>query len=464
MYIDRVLSLNNGWTILNNEKNNELDDINKALRAITKETLIEALDKENENSDQKVTFLLFFMFNAFNQLMRDKFQWNDVLPKINKSILGSLSLPSVKNNVAASFTGLEEFTGGDIINNLYLKAAYYHNNGLIQVNIVIMPTSSTSQFFYDIGAKSDDVMSFISEEACREQLAKFRFIPNHAPIVLAFFSIEPPEQIYIEEYLLPSVSDNIIERIIEFAPEYYQAGVSLLSYFGQILRQKDPNTTAKVRIEQDGTTVRLHIESASGEIETIEKELEKFALVISEQIPPESIFENRAHVIQLENKLAMTKLELKHEQDMRQLTDGLHSQRINSLEQQLAALQQQLSSQLLQQGQIIQLTAQQASSNERIQTALLTHSQDLFTNMLQEASGNQLLAEAVHTLQRNLLSSIAAVDMEDQLERALSTIQQEKPGFLSRMLTEFKGAAYKASATSAFTWVTKWISAHPTLH
>jgi hypothetical protein len=332
--------------------------------------------------------------------------------------------------------------------------------GLIEVNVVLLPTTTTINHFIELGAKLHQVDNIPTEAFCRVKLDRFKSLTSHAPIVFAFFSPTETDEIIVEELSTLQIGGHTIERTIEFAPEYYQAGVGLLSYFGEVLRQKDPNTTAKVRIEQDGTTVRLHIESASGEIETIEKELEKFALVISEQLPPESLFENRAYVMRLENKLEMTKLEVKHQQDLRQLTDGLHGQRINSLEQLVADLQHQLSSQLLQSGQVIQLASQQVSSHERLQAALLTHSQNLFTDLLQEATGNQVLAEAVHTLQRNLLSSIAAVDMEDQLERALATIQQEKPGLLSRMFTELQGAAYKASTNSAFAWAIKWLNTH----
>lgn len=87
---------------------------------------------------------------------------------------------------------------------------------------------------------------------------------------------------------------NAIEGSIEFAPEYYQSGAATLSYFSEILRQKNSGVNAKARIEQKGSTLRLRIELPSGNIEVIEKELDKHDIVIAEQeFAANSIYSDR---------------------------------------------------------------------------------------------------------------------------------------------------------------------------
>jgi hypothetical protein len=79
--------------------------------------------------------------------------------------------------------------------------------------------------------------------------------------------------------------ETTIVRNIEFAPEHFQAGVAILSYFGTVLRQKHPHTKATVRIEQDGLAVRLVIVSPDNETEVIEKTLSDYGLVMSGRMP-----------------------------------------------------------------------------------------------------------------------------------------------------------------------------------
>jgi hypothetical protein len=462
MYIERVLNLNNGWSKLTTEKSEEWEEVKLALMKIDDRLILKGIDAAQtiENVQDGLEYVIsLFMYTALDSFLKETFHWTELpVPNEKKDIYSNAR--SVKNGLSASIVGIDDQTGGDFINSLHINIPFYHQEDLVDLTVILVPTKETLNHLIALGASPIQSTRIPSEIFCREQFARFSLLYGQMPVVLAFFSPTAPKELIIEETTPLRVRGHTIERTIEFAPEYYQAGVGLLSYFGEVLRQKDPTTTARVRIEQDGTTVRLHIESTRGDIETIERVLEKFALVISDQLSPESLFENRAFVMKLENKLELTKLEVKHEQDLRQLTDGLNTHRINSLEKEITALRNQLSSQLQQTGQVIELATLQASSHERIHTALITHSEGIFKDLLREASGNQQLTEAVESLHRNLLSGIAAVDIEDQLERALSTIKKEDAGFLSRIFTELKGAAYKASATSSLTWVTNWIATH----
>jgi hypothetical protein len=95
----------------------------------------------------------------------------------------------------------------------------------------------------------------------------------------------------------------VINRSIEFPPQYHQAGLGILSYFGTVLREKYPDHNAAVRIEQDGLTVRLIVESETGDRQIIEKALEEYELVVRGEAAPDEFFQSRAKVLELKNEL-----------------------------------------------------------------------------------------------------------------------------------------------------------------
>ena len=72
-----------------------------------------------------------------------------------------------------------------------------------------------------------------------------------------------------------------IERSIEFPPEYWTAGTSILSYFSHILSVKYPDQNIKVRIEQEGLLLRMIIEKPTGKRELIEQTLNEYSMVIT---------------------------------------------------------------------------------------------------------------------------------------------------------------------------------------
>jgi DNA-binding CsgD family transcriptional regulator len=103
-----------------------------------------------------------------------------------------------------------------------------------------------------------------------------------------------------------------IERLIEFRPEYLQSGITILNYFSTVLRQKNPDSKSIVRIEQEGLNVRLLIIPEKGdEIQVIEKTLEEYGLVISGKMKTTDFLTDDMQIMELENKLEISKLELR---------------------------------------------------------------------------------------------------------------------------------------------------------
>jgi Leucine-rich repeat (LRR) protein len=123
-----------------------------------------------------------------------------------------------------------------------------------------------------------------------------------------------------------------IERSIEFPPEYWTAGNSILSYFSHILSVKYPNQNIKVKIEQDGLLLRMIIDTPEGTTETIEQTFNDYVMVISRQLPPESLLTDPFEVMALKNKLEIAELELRQAKELFAIVSDKDRQRINSLE------------------------------------------------------------------------------------------------------------------------------------
>jgi transcriptional regulator with XRE-family HTH domain len=129
-----------------------------------------------------------------------------------------------------------------------------------------------------------------------------------------------------------------VERSIEFPPEYWQAGTSILSYFSRVLSVKYPSQKIKVRIEQEGLNLRMVIETLTGEKEKIEKTLEEYGLVVTGKIQPETFLSDPFEAMALKNKLEIADLELRQTRTLLNFTRDNSQQRIESLEVQLNKL------------------------------------------------------------------------------------------------------------------------------
>lgn len=129
-----------------------------------------------------------------------------------------------------------------------------------------------------------------------------------------------------------------IARTIEFTPEYYQAGISILNYFGTVLREKHAELKAKVRIEQDDLKVTLVIESATGEQEKIEQTLSDFGLVIQGHMTAEEFLGDKLKALELKQHLRMAQLQIEHQRELYMLAQKQYDTRVKSLEEQVTWL------------------------------------------------------------------------------------------------------------------------------
>jgi transcriptional regulator with XRE-family HTH domain len=187
----------------------------------------------------------------------------------------------------------------------------------------------------------------IAHEAFVSQSTVARFFSGRPLDIDNFYSIchvlglkpQEIEQIFDQPKEEGERSDVLrVERSIEFPPEYWEAGTSILSYFSRILGVKYPSQKIKVRIEQEGLMLRMIIDTPTGEKEKIEKTLEEYGLVVTGKILPESFLSDPFEAMALKNKLQIADLELRQARQLLDFTRDNSHQRIESLEEQVNKL------------------------------------------------------------------------------------------------------------------------------
>jgi len=134
-----------------------------------------------------------------------------------------------------------------------------------------------------------------------------------------------------------------ISRSIMLPRQYYQAGLSVLTYVGTILRQRHPDSPIKVQIEQDQRMVRLAVEAPDAMRATIERDLEIYGLVVAKKMVPEELLSDVMDVQALRDKLDLMQSELRmtREHLLAAQRSGQHQQeRMTSLGTDVAELRQ----------------------------------------------------------------------------------------------------------------------------
>jgi len=107
-----------------------------------------------------------------------------------------------------------------------------------------------------------------------------------------------------------------IERCIEFPEEYHQAGVSILSFFGEVLRRQYPEHKAAVRIEQEGLKVRMIVEPLTGDPKVFERALDEYGLVIAGKVTLEDFTDDPFLLLSLRHELRLAHARIESQKDI----------------------------------------------------------------------------------------------------------------------------------------------------
>lgn len=202
--------------------------------------------------------------------------------------------------------------------------------------------------------------------------------------------------------------DAIIDRSIEFPPEYQQAGLGILSFFASYLSENYPDEEATVRIEQSGLNVRMVVESSGGSKEVIERALHEYELIVSGKETIDKFTTNEKLMLELRNELRVAKFRLESQQDIIAL-QNLNRQRN---EDQIDGLMKLLGLGLK--------SNTEKHINVQVSPQFQNSIQIEINQDISSALGN--INELIESLPTN---SDALLPLKD-LERSLTSIEQEK--------------------------------------
>jgi len=118
-----------------------------------------------------------------------------------------------------------------------------------------------------------------------------------------------------------------IRRTLRFSPIHYQAGLTLLSYFAEIVKHKYPNVPVSVSIIQERDTITLIIESPDGLREKIAKTLKDYEEVLAGKRRPEDFLDDRAAIGNLEHRLMVAVAELERAKKQITARDAILAER-----------------------------------------------------------------------------------------------------------------------------------------
>lgn len=447
MFANLAISYLNGWNILIGEKHQEWKEIQDGLRQMTEETLRDpaiSAPSHRKNTPIEVP-TVYNLQHCWNHLI-DQLGWRDV--RIQPRAQGALGLlvRNVKNRVGASLLAFDyapqTFSSWLLVD--VPRATYL---GVCDVSVLLVPETIVREI---VDADRGFRPMFSSERA-QAQLADLLPLRHAAPFVIIGFS-QTSSVISVDEIApLPDSSDGIVEKCIEFPQEYYQAGVGILSYFGEILKQKHPELKARIRIEQEGLIVRMLIEAGNGDKEIIEKTLQQYVLVVTEQEAPESLLDNKLQIFALQNKLELANLEIRQMHKLFNLQEGTYSARIGHLEEEVSFLRQQIGSQLDHLSGHQRLLASQNKSHERVLLAHLRSSEVVIGDLLNEARANASLYHALRLLD-DLVQKGVSAENEAEIKTALQVIRTESPTLFDEVGLALRNITYSVSGNYLYQW------------
>lgn len=303
MFISKIISYKNSWDLLNKNHQNEIDDILCALSELIKGY---SKFKKGNNGVSKFTWFRESWTNSLNERGWESL---DRTVKLDSGQRVSLrNIGCVKNAVSAVAP-----LGMDVLNRwLFQQTIIAHKHDVSKIPILLLPTDNF------LRRLEERVFMRTSFEDCHRQLEPLVPLSHAYPFLILGYSDQQENQEIFEllSDVLVSNGDIVIDRCIEFPPEYHQAGLNILSFFGTYISEQYPNENAKVKIEQDGKLVRLIIESSTGEREIIEKALNEYELFVTGKKTPEEISSNQILVLEMRNELRMARFRIESQQDI----------------------------------------------------------------------------------------------------------------------------------------------------
>lgn len=304
------------------------------------------------------------------------------------------------------------------------------NTATVDGKFILVPVGSTLISKIERGVArwvSKDDISLIAE------------VLNTDVEFFASLEVDPMKLMASSEYSNIGNQSQSFERTIEFEPEYRQAGVSILSFFSELVETEFSNQSVKVGIMQSGNTVTLRIETPEGELlKEVEQTLNKFGLAVMGKAPINSVSNNQQLVQDLKTRLEVTNLELRLRQEAALTQSSQYEKRITSLESQINNLHNLVGNNLLNQNNLsetIRLLSSATQPSEAFLAALSSISE--------------------------VLNKSQSKETELQLERSLTDLEKESPGILSRLASKIESIPASIASNMVSPWVQSFILSMP---
>lgn len=222
---------------------------------------------------------------------------------------------------------------------------------------------------------------------------------------------------------------NIVREII-FPPEFHQAGVSILSYFREVLLQKYPDISVGISIQQENELVTMTITLPDGKKEIVSKALRDYGMVITGKLDPHSFLDNEIHIMALQHKLELASLEVRHTKDLLYSERNQFQKRVDNLEQEVQRLYSIVRTNLDQDPPMVQLLK------------LLKGYQ---------TNNKELIDKIISILERDLTEKD-----EHDVKEALSELKQKEPTLFQKV---YEVLIWGTLSSAAGNYLYNWINA-----
>lgn len=305
MNITGVVSYFGAWQTLKNKNPRELEELVIGLTAF----LSHETDQNSEGDRLHYRDHFEKALYDLNWSLNDKTFYTGSGRRVPIRFIGP-----VKNGVAAQIGS----PNPDFLTRwLFTHSTLAVRHGLAEVTLLLVPMKGEPSL------EGRGVFSRMNTfENFAEQLEMLSPLSVDHPFALIGYSSREPllEPTFLE---LPrsaqtqqSTPEAIIDRSIEFPPEYQQAGLGILSFFASYLNENYPDEQATVRIEQSGLSVRMIVESNSGNTEVIERALHEYELIVSGKERIDKFTTSEKLMLELRNELRVAKFRLESQQDI----------------------------------------------------------------------------------------------------------------------------------------------------
>ena len=115
MYVERVLSLNDGWSILTSQKEEEWGEALLALEVINDEYLSDEIKKVSPHA--YIEYMYTYIYSLYKMLIENDFDWHAETPVHTLLRTNHMTNP-IKNGVLASIAGVNDLVGFSFSNLL----------------------------------------------------------------------------------------------------------------------------------------------------------------------------------------------------------------------------------------------------------------------------------------------------------------------------------------------------------